>query len=177
MLVEELVADRFFGDGRREHPLVFRERLFGDERSRKVEIAERPSPLHAERAYVIDHPHDFRLGQLVPEGRHDPVECSRRTALMDNRQPIEIGLWGRQAAVREVRRIDVEAANRDGLATPVAAMTGRARSLVNLLPAPPASVDRLRVEAYSEHEQRQGEGRAAHRFFCDATRRFEKSET
>ena len=53
---------------------------------------------------------------------------------MDNRHPIEIGLRGRQAAARKIRRVDIEAANRDGLATPVAAMTGRARGLVNLLP-------------------------------------------
>ena len=54
-------------------------------------------------------------------------------------------------------RIDVEAANRDGLAAPVAAMTRRARGLINLLPAPRADlIDRLRIEADSEHEQTTG---------------------
>ena len=59
---------------------------------------------------------------------------------MDDREPVEIGFRGGQAAVREIRGVDLETANRDRLPAPIAAMTCRARGLIDLLPAPPGSI-------------------------------------
>src|SRR5688572_391241 len=128
-------------DGCGEDSFVFRKGLLGDERPRKVQIATGPPALDAERADVTDHTSDLPFCELVAERRHHPIESARRAALMDDREPVEIRLCRRQAAVSEIRRIDVEAADPDRLAASIGPMTRRARRLVELLPTQCRAID------------------------------------
>ena len=125
---------------------------------------------------MIDHQANLPLGKLVAERGHHAVERARRTALVHDGQPVEIGFGSGKAAVGEIRRLNLEAANRDGLAAPVAPVTRSARRLIQLLPVERGPIDRLRIERNVEHEKRDDRGDDGHRP-ATVAREFRSPET
>ena len=139
----------------REDRLVLGIGFFGDECARHVEIAVRPATLGAESADVGDDFADFVVCELVAERRHHAIERARGTALMDHRLPIEIGFRRREAAVGEIGRFGLEAADGAGLPASIGTVTGRAGGVIQLLGRSGRRRSACaRVEAHVENQER-----------------------
>src|SRR5215475_893831 len=119
----------------RDHDLVFRKRLFRDQRARQVEFAAGPTVVMAERPQVGDYVINLiRLEQLA-EGGHDLREAARRAAVDDYVFPRRIGLWCGLITTREIRESvgTLELSQRLRRATAIAAVTGDTSRLINAL--------------------------------------------
>ena len=114
----------------------------------------RPATLGAESAHVGDDFGDFVVCELVAERRHHAIEGARGTALMNHRVPIQIGFRRGETAVREVGRLDLEASNGEGLATPIGGVTRRACGLVQLLAVQAGAIGLLRIEVHVQDQER-----------------------
>src|SRR6202011_635413 len=92
----------------------------------------------AKSPHIRHHIVDLVIGQKIPECRHDLREPTRRPAMDDGRLPVTIRLRRRAGAIGEVRkRIRPQkycARHRSTL--PVAPMTRKAASVVDLPPVP-----------------------------------------
>jgi hypothetical protein len=139
-LVEELVDERPRGDGCRQYGLVFGERLLGEQRPRQVQLACRPGRIATEFLDVCDGHFDLSGRECPTEGRHPPIECPGRAAIVADGEPVRRRLARAETAVGEVGQRQIEADQRLRRAAPIRAMAGGARRAVHGI----AGVERLR---------------------------------
>ena len=128
-LTIELIRERLA----KEDGFVLDEGLFGDQRARKVEVAARPLAVLAEAAQILDHHFDLFGLEGFAEDRHDLREAAGGAAIVDDREPVGIGLPGSGAAIGEVGERLVEADGGLRRALAVGAMAGNAGRLEDFL--------------------------------------------
>jgi hypothetical protein len=107
MLVDDLIrhalrpARRHAG---RDDALAFRERLLGEERARKVQVAARPRAVVAERPEVLDRPLDLIDRQRLAESGHVAIESADASAFVGDRHPVGQRFDRVGGAVGEIRQ-------------------------------------------------------------------------